>query len=140
LIQAWLAQAGVKVNILQKADNPSENTALQNGQDNMFLNGWGCGDPDCLYSWFDPKQIGPGGSNFFHTNDPTLMKFLTQGREASSSKAAAAAYDRAVQWINSEAYAVPLYDFISAYALRSRVHGFRQSALGDQIWQDLWVS
>jgi ABC-type transport system substrate-binding protein len=138
LIQAELGQAGVKVNIIQK-DDAGYYALLQRGQDDMFLNGWGCGDPDCVATFMSPSQIGPGGSNFTRVNDPKLNALFKKGREATTQKATAAAYAAIQERIYQQAYVLGLYNFISTYALRDRVHGFSQDPFQGQIWSALWV-
>jgi peptide/nickel transport system substrate-binding protein len=140
LIQQWVAEAGgPKINITLR-DNAGYNQAAQNGQMDMTLNGWGCGDPDCIRGFFLKDQIGPGGSNFSRVQDPTLDQFFQQGLTATTDAAAAAAYAKVQQRINEMAYVIPLYDTVTLYALRDHVKGFNQSSTGRQIWQDFWIS
>ena len=138
LVQAWLADAGVKVNIIPK-DNAGYLPVAQNGGTNMWLNGWGCSDPDCLRGFFAKENIGPGGSNFSRVDDPTLNAYFEQGRTATTAAAAAAAYAKVQDRINDQAYVVPLYDSVNMYAMKTTVFGYTVTPLNDVIWQDVWV-
>jgi peptide/nickel transport system substrate-binding protein len=138
LIQSELGRAGMKVQV-QPHSAQDAIAQLDKGSFDILLGYYSINDADSLYLSFSP-----GAPGLFYTN-PTLTKYVTDGRENTNPAAVRQDYYLAQRFINQNTLADPLFSPLDLFGLNKRVHGWHIDffTLGytvEPLPQDLWVS
>jgi peptide/nickel transport system substrate-binding protein len=139
LIQAELAQIGVKVNV-EPHSTQDGISLLDKGDYDLTLGYYSYDDPDILYIGFGPLQQ----AGFFYTN-PTFDGYLTAGRESNNPAVVRKNYIAAQEYMNKNTLIDPLFTPLDLFGINKRVHGWHVNffTLGytvEPVAQDLWVS
>jgi ABC-type transport system substrate-binding protein len=135
-VQAELAQAGVKVNIV----TGDYSTQLK-GQFDLNMTRTGMVDPDQLYTLFHSSQTPANGDQnvtFYHS--ATLDNLLVKGRETLNTGKARTINAEAQRYIDTHVVMDPLWTDVTMMGVRARVHGWHTGILGfNPLAQDLYV-
>jgi peptide/nickel transport system substrate-binding protein len=140
LIQAELADVGVKVSIVSKPTADWISLA-QKGKFDIIIDNYYAPDADILYNTFHSSQESGGGLNFTFYKSAALDKLLVQGRSTFDTAQAQAAYSAAQRYILQNVITDPLWTPVTQFGVRSDVHGFHTDVTG--LWplfQDLYIA
>jgi peptide/nickel transport system substrate-binding protein len=140
LIQAELANVGVKVNIVSKPTADYIPLA-QKGNFDLLVDNFYSPDADVLYTSYDSTQETGGGLNFTFYKNAGLDKLLVAGRSTFDKNAAFAAYSAAQRYIVQNVITDPLWIPESVFGVRKTIGGFHTDVTG--LWplfQDLYVT
>lgn len=139
VVQAELAQVGVRVNVVAKPLADYFPVASK-GDFDLNILAYGGIDPDDLYPLFHSSQETASGLNYTFYKSAKLDKLIVEGREAHNKSAAAKAYVAAQRYINTNTVADPLYVPVNNVGVRSRVGGFHRNIWTlFPVWQDLYI-
>jgi peptide/nickel transport system substrate-binding protein len=139
LIQAELANVGVKVNIVAKP-TPDYISLAQKGDYDIDFDSFYAPDASVLYSTYNSTQETSGGLNFTFYKSAYLDKLTVQGQTTFNAKKAFAAYSAAQRFILKNVISDPLLIPVTIFGVRNKVHGFHTDVTG--LWplfQDLWI-
>ena len=138
IMQANLAQAGMKVNIVSKSLGDWIATANAGNFDINLLN-YSYSDPDVLYFLLHSSQEH-GGLNWTRTHDAALDKLLVLGRTTLSSKKVAKIYAQIQVRVNKKAIFVGIADQTVLLGVRSRIKGVHFDSTGAWAIQDIYIA
>lgn len=134
VVQAYLAQIGVTVNIKQY-DEATYYAVRGEGDLPAYFNEWSAdfNDPDnFLYTFFSHKNSVPRSSNY---ENEDVMDKLDQARNMSDQEARIALYHEIEQKIvNEDAAVLPILQKNHLFCLSERVKGFKVAWNG---WSDM---
>jgi peptide/nickel transport system substrate-binding protein len=139
VIQAELAAVGVTVNVVNKplADYFP---AAGSGAFDLNVDSYFGTDPDILFTLFHSSQETSQGSNYSFYKNPTLDRYIVEGRESIKKAAAQKAYNAAQRLIDTQVIADPLAIPESVTGVSSRVGGYHRNVWSlFPVWQDLYV-
>lgn len=147
LIQAELAQVGVRVKLVVKAP-PDAYADLSRGAFDMVFNIAGGNDDPYTYfhSSQTPKRTKGTGQNWGYVQDPALDRLIMATRTTIKPGAVRTALDRLQRYMDQHTILDPLYSRVLVGATRNRVHGFElpggyAASTGFMpFWQDVWVT
>ena len=140
LIQAELANVGVKVNIVSKPTADYIPLA-QKGNFDIIVDNTYAPDADILYNLFSSTQETGGGLNFTFYKSAQLDKLVAEGRSTFDAKQAQAAYSAAQRYILQNVITDPLWIPVTVFGARKNVQGFHTDVTG--LWplfQDLYIA
>ena len=140
LIQAELANVGVKVNIVSKPTADWISLA-QKGKFDIIIDNYYAPDADVLYNTYHSSQETGGGLNFTFYKSATLDKLLVQGRSTFDTAQAAGRLLRRAALYPAERHHRSAVDPGDPFGVRSNVQGFHTDVTG--LWplfQDLYLT
>ncbi len=139
LIQAELANVGIKVNIVAKS-TPDYISLAQKGNYDISVDSFYSPDASVLYSTYNSTQETSGGLNFTFYKSAYLDRLTVQGQITFNAKKAYAAYSAAQRFILKNVISDPLLIPVTIFGVKSKVQGFHTDVTG--LWplfQDLWI-
>ncbi len=125
-IQANLAQAGIRVKIVQR-DASSMREAARGGNTDLALKDWFADYPDAenfLYPLLHSSNKGPGGNVSFYSN-ANFDKLVTQARAELDDAKRAELYKQADAIAFNEAPMIYLFFYKELYAVQPWITGFQ---------------
>jgi peptide/nickel transport system substrate-binding protein len=137
IMQANLAQAGMKVNLVSKSLGDWIATANAGNFDINLLN-YQYSDADVLYFLLHSSQEH-GGLNWTRYHDATLDKLLVEGRTTLNSKKVAKVYAAIQTRVNKEAIFLGIADETTLLGTRSRLKGLHFDSTGAWAIQDIYI-
>ncbi|MGI8825781.1 MAG: ABC transporter substrate-binding protein [Chloroflexota bacterium] len=140
LIQAELAQVGVKTNIVLKAI-PDAQAVLRQGQYDLNIDILGGND---LYQRFHSSQLPDrGGFNVTFYRNAQLDHLIVQSRTTIRRKAAVKVFNKLQRFIDSNVVIDPLFTRLLVVGTRSHLRGWHVSQGSSTalfpVWQDLYL-
>jgi ABC-type transport system substrate-binding protein len=138
LIQAELANIGIKVNIVSKP-TPDYISLAQKADYDIAVERTYAPDASVLYSSFNSTQETSGGLNFTFYKSAYLDRLTVQGQTTFNNKKAYAAYSAAQRFILRNVIADPLVIPVTIFGVHNNIQGFHTDVTG--LWplfQDLW--
>ena len=140
LIQAELAQVGVKTNIVSEPIANFIALAVK-GQYGISLNWFSSVDPDVMYITLHSSTEGGGGANWSGYSSKTLDTLLDQGRATLSATQAAMLYGEAQRFVDTNVIIDPLWLSETPFVAASNLRGFHTDDFGlYPIAGDLWLA
>jgi ABC-type transport system substrate-binding protein len=124
-IQAYLAEAGIRVR-LQQRDAPSVREAARNGQVDLFLKDWFADYPDAenfLYPLLHSNNRGQGGNISFYSN-PQFDRIVNQARVELDDARRTALYTQADSLAFADAPMIYLWFYTDMLAVQPWIQGF----------------
>lgn len=141
-IQAYLAEAGVTVKIVQR-DAPSAREASRNGKTDMILKTWFADYPDgenFLYPLLHSSNKGVGGNVSFYSNPGFDALVDLSHREQDEAKRNEL-YKQADALAYADAPMIYMFFYKELYAVQPWLKGFAPPAiLNGQRWIDVTIS
>jgi peptide/nickel transport system substrate-binding protein/oligopeptide transport system substrate-binding protein len=141
-IQAYLAQANIRVKIVQR-DAPSMRAAARNGTTDMALKDWFADYPDAedfLYPLLHSTNFGAGGNVSFYKN-PTFDSVVTQARREQDVAKRTQLYQQADSIAFADAPMLFLFFYKEVYAVQPWIKDFRvPSIFNGQRWTDVSIT
>ena len=138
-IQANLAEAGVRVKLVQR-DASSMREAARKGQTDLALKEWWADYPDAenfLYPLLHGSNKGVGGNVSFYQN-AQFDRIVSEARREQDEGKRAALYTQADQIAFDEAPMIFLFFYKDLYAVQPWVKGFTVPAVfSGQRWTDV---
>jgi peptide/nickel transport system substrate-binding protein len=134
IIQAAAGQAGMQLNIVNKAGIGDFVAAAKSGLFDVLILGYGSGDPDVMY-----HLLGSKGNHWTFGNTPQLENLLLEGETTLQKKKVAKIYDQAQELINKQAELIGLDSEVPIFAFRTTIHGFHTDVRGNPAYQDLYI-
>lgn len=138
-IQANLAQAGIRVKLVQR-DASSMREAARKGQTDLVLKEWWADYPDAenfLYPLLHTINRGPGGNVSFYTN-PQFDRLVDQAHREQDEAKRNQLYTQADQIAFNDAPMIFLFFYKDLYAVQPWVKGFTVPAVfSGQRWTDV---
>jgi peptide/nickel transport system substrate-binding protein len=122
LVQQQMQALGM-VLTLQTEDISAINPKLFAHDFQLTFMFWGDQDPDILYREFDSHEINGGGVNWGSYSNPTLDRYLEEGRATAVPAKRAAAYQKAQQLMVEQAVWLPIYATYDLTGVLSRLNG-----------------
>ena len=125
-IQANLAQAGIRVKIVQR-DASSMREASRGGNTDLALKDWFADYPDAenfLYPLLHSTNKGAGGNVSFYSN-PNYDKLVTQARQELDDAKRAELYKQADALEFNDAPMIYLFFYKELYAVQPWISGFQ---------------
>lgn len=141
-IQAQLAQAGIRVKIVQR-DASSMREAARGGNTDLALKDWFADYPDAenfLYPLLHSTNKGPGGNVSFYAN-AEYDRLVTQARRELDDTKRADLYKQADAIAFSEAPLIYLFFYKELYAVQPWIKGFQIPVIfNGQRWTDVQIN
>ena len=138
-LQANLAEAGIRVKIVQR-DASSMREAARKGQTDLALKEWWADYPDAenfLYPLLHSKNKGPGGNVSFYSN-PKFDALVDQAHREQDESKRNALYAQANDIAFNDAPMIFLFFYKDLYAVQPWIKGFTVPAVfSGQRWTDV---
>jgi ABC-type transport system substrate-binding protein len=138
-IQAYLAEAGIRVKVVQR-ESAAAREAARNGQTDMILKDWYADYPDAenfLFPLLHGTNTGVGGNVSFWRN-AAFDRIVTQARREPDQGRRAALYRQADSLAFAEAPMVFLFFYNELYAVQRWIKGFQPPVIfNGQRWLDV---
>ncbi len=112
-IQGYLAAVGIRVNIRQLQVGAVVQRSIE-GKNPMELGSWGSYSINDASAYM-PYFFGGGGSDY--ARDPELQAMVEAGGSSTDPDKRRAAYSAAIKRITERAYYMPLFTFVTTYAM-----------------------
>ncbi|HUR00079.1 MAG TPA: ABC transporter substrate-binding protein [Gemmatimonadaceae bacterium] len=141
-LQANLAEAGIRVKIIQR-DASSMREAARKGQTDLALKEWWADYPDAenfLYPLLHSKNKGPGGNVSFYSN-PKFDALIDQAHREQDEAKRNTLYTQANDIAFTDAPMIFLFFYKDLYAVQPWIKGFTVPAVfSGQRWTDVSIS
>lgn len=141
-IQANLAQAGIRVKIVQR-DASSMREAARGGNADLALKDWFADYPDAenfLYPLLHSTNKGPGGNVSFYSN-PAYDKLVSDARKELDDAKRADLYKQADAVAFAEAPMIYLFFYKELYAVQPWITGFQIPVIfTGQNWANVQIN
>jgi peptide/nickel transport system substrate-binding protein/oligopeptide transport system substrate-binding protein len=125
-IQAYLAQAGIRAELVQR-EAAAMRAAARNGETDLVLKDWYADFPDAinfLYPLLHSDNSGEGGANVSFFTNPRFDQIVSRARVESDSAARVGLYQQADSLAFAEAPMLFLFFYDDLYAVQPWVSGF----------------
>ena len=140
-IQAYLAQANIRVKIVQR-DASSMREAARNGKTDIALKDWFADYPDAeafLYPLLHGANTGVGGNVSFYRND-TVDHIIAAARRESDETRRIALYRQADSIAFQDAPMLFMYFFKDLFAVQPWIRGYKvPSIFNGQRWNTVSI-
>jgi peptide/nickel transport system substrate-binding protein/oligopeptide transport system substrate-binding protein len=141
-IQANLAEAGIRVTIVQR-DASSVREAARNGKSDLYVKEWWADYPDAenfLYPLLYSKNKGAGGNVSYYSN-PKFDALVDQAHREQDESKRNVLYTQADQLEYDDAPMIYLFFYKDVYAVQPWIKGFTVPAVfNGQRWTDVTIT
>jgi peptide/nickel transport system substrate-binding protein len=141
-LQSELKSVGIKVNLTYLTLTPGI-AAEEKGNYDMAGLSLVSGGPAVMYSEFDSAFLptpSSFGFNLGRVDDPTMNTLLAQAQETTNPATLTRLYDQAQQLVESNVWAIPVYQSHYTFVTRSNVNGVQFSVKGYPNFYSTWIS
>ena len=128
-VQGYLQKAGMVASVRELAVSAWLAAALK-GEETIAPSQWADDDPDCLSSWYTPKQY----FNWSRVTYPALTKYLVSARGIVNTAKRAQAYKSAEKIIMDKALEMPMHQNVDLDVMTSKLNGVRTAAGGNEYF------
>lgn len=139
-VQADLKEVGIKVKLVNM-DWGVYITKLDNGETQLFRNGWIADYPDpdnFLDILFHSRNVGPGGNSVFYKN-PKVDQLLDEAKAMKTGDERWEKYHEIERIIAEDVPLVPLYYYTNIVLRKPFVHDFIVTGKGVMPLKTVWL-
>lgn len=144
IIQAQLADVGIKVELLQLDAAEINNKLIATSDYEIYIGGGGVygADPSISSKYYLSNAFTPNGGNSVHYANPQLDELYKQGREAADQPARKAVYIELAKLLNDELPSIFLWSPNTNFAFSNRLQGFLPPRYVDnRLWNaEQWTT
>jgi peptide/nickel transport system substrate-binding protein len=136
-VQQYFGDVGLQVELLQVEVTELIRRLIQEGDYELYIGGGGVyrADPSISATYYDSRNLAPGGGNSVRYVNPELDALYDQGIAAPTQEERKAIYTQIAQLLNEECPSVYLWSPESHYAFNNRLVGFQApSYVDNRLW------
>jgi peptide/nickel transport system substrate-binding protein len=137
VVQQYFGDVGLQVELLQVEVTELIRRLIQEGDYELYIGGGGVyrADPSISATYYDSRNLAPGGGNSVRYVNPELDALYDQGIAAPTQEERKAIYTQIAQLLNEECPSVYLWSPESHYAFNNRLVGFQApSYVDNRLW------